>query len=101
MLIYGDTDLKLMEFTNISFQSDHDDSKSMLGYVFILNGGAIYWKNFKQHTVVDSTFEVKYIAIFDTAKEAIWLWKFINELGVASSLDGPILLDYDSIAAIA
>ena len=41
-LVYDETDLKLMEFTDSSFQSDHDDSKSMLGYIFILNDGAIY-----------------------------------------------------------
>ena len=40
-LVYGETDLKLMGFTDSSFQSDHDNSKSMLGYIFILNGRAI------------------------------------------------------------
>ena len=40
-LIYGDTDLKLMQYIDSSFQSDHDDSKSMSDYVFTLNGGAI------------------------------------------------------------
>ena len=27
--------------SDFNFQSDHDDSKSMLGYIYILNGGAI------------------------------------------------------------
>ena len=40
--IYEDTDLKLARYTDSSFQSDYDDSKSMSGYVFTLNGGAIY-----------------------------------------------------------
>ena len=51
--------------------------------------------------MTDSTYEAEYITVFDTAKEAVWLQKFINELGVASSLDGPILLYYDSTSAIA
>ena len=34
-------------------------------------------------------------------KEAVWLQKFINELEVASSIDGPILLYYDNTEAIA
>ena len=58
-LIYRDFDLKLMRYTDFSFQSDHDDSKSMSRYIFILNGGAIYWKYFKQHTVADSACEVE------------------------------------------
>ena len=41
-LIYEDTDLKLMEYTDFSFQSDYDDSKSMSGYIFILNSEAVY-----------------------------------------------------------
>ena len=41
-LIYGDTNLKLVGYTDFSFQSDHNDSKSVLDYVFILNGGVIY-----------------------------------------------------------
>ena len=41
-LVYGESDLKLMGFTDSSFQSDYDDSRSVSGYIFILNGGAIY-----------------------------------------------------------
>ena len=41
-LVYSKTDLKLVGFTDFSFQSDHDDSKNMSYYIFILNGGAIY-----------------------------------------------------------
>ena len=51
--------------------------------------------------MADSTCEVEYITASDAAKEAVWLWKFINELRVAPSLDGPILLYCDSIGAIA
>ena len=73
----------------------------MLGYICTLNGGAICWKNFKQHIVADSTSEVKCIAASDTIKEAVWLWKFIDELGVAPSLDDSILLYCNSTGVIA
>ena len=100
-LVYGESDLKLVGFTDFSFQSDHDDSRSVSSYIFTLNDGAICWKSFKQHTVADSVCEAKYITASDAAKEAMWLRKFINELGVAPSLDGPVLLYYDSTGAIA
>ena len=51
--------------------------------------------------MADSICEAEYIAASDIAKEAVWLRKFIIELGVASSLDGPILLYCDSTGAIA
>ena len=100
-LIYREPDLKRMGYTDFNFQSDHDDSKSVSGYIFILNGRAICWKSFKQHTIADSVCEVEYIAASDAAKEAVWLKKFITELGVAPSIDSPVLLYYDSTGAIA
>ena len=40
-LIYGEPDLKLEGFTDSSFESDRGDSKSVSGFVYTLNGGAI------------------------------------------------------------
>ena len=101
MLIYGEPDLKLEGFTDSSFESDRDDSKSVSGYVFTLNAGAICWKSSKQSTVADSVCEAEYIAASDAAKEAVWLKKFLGELGVTSSLDGPVTLHCDNTGAIA
>ena len=47
-LIYrGGIELKLEGYTDFSSQSDPDDSKSISGYVFTLNGRTVSWKNFK------------------------------------------------------
>ena len=81
--------------------SDQDDSKSVSGFIFILNGGAICWKSSKKHTIVDSACEAEYIAASDAAKEVVWLRKFIGELGVAPSLKHPVPLYCDSTGAIA
>ena len=51
--------------------------------------------------MADSTCKAEYITASDAAKKVVWLQKFINELGVAPSLDGPILLYCDSTSAIA
>ena len=72
----------------------------MSGYLFTLNGGAICWKRSKQKTIADSVCEAEYVAASDAAKEAVWLRKFITELGVAPSMDGPVLLYCDSSSAI-
>ena len=56
------------------------------GYVFTLNGGVVSWKYFKQETTVDSTTETKYIVAYEATKEAIWIRKFIIELGVVPSI---------------
>ena len=93
--------LELVGYTDSNFQFDRDDSKSVSGFIFTLNGGAICWKSFKQNTVADSVCEAEYVAASDAAKEAVWIRKFLGELGVAPSLDGPVLLYCDSTGAIA
>ena len=40
-LVYGGSKLKLEGYTDSSFQSDLDNSKSTSGYVFTLYGGAV------------------------------------------------------------
>ena len=51
--------------------------------------------------MADSVCEAEYIAASNAAKEAVWLRKFIIELGVVPSIDDPVLLYCDSSSAIA
>ncbi|KAK8516817.1 hypothetical protein V6N12_049529 [Hibiscus sabdariffa] len=70
-LVYGGEDeLRIKGYTDASFQTDKDDSRSQLGFVFFLNGCAVSWKSLKQDTVTDSTIETEYIAASEAAKEA-------------------------------
>ena len=64
--------------------------------MFTLNGGAVNWKSSKQETTADSTIESKYIVAFETAREAIWIKKFITEIGVVLSIFHLILLYCDN-----
>ena len=62
-LVYGgEEELVVKGYTDASFQTDQDDSRSQSGYVFTLNGGAVSWKSSKQETVADSATEAEYIA---------------------------------------
>ena len=102
-LVYGghEDELVVNGYTDAGFQSDKDDFRSQSGYVFCLNGAAVSWKSSKQATVADSTTEAEYIAASDAAKEAVWLKKFIGELGVVPSIANPIALYCDNNGAIA
>ena len=66
-----------------------------------LNGGAVSWKSSKQEMTADSTTKSEYIVAFEAAKEAVWIKKFITELGVVPNIVHPILLDCDNSGAIA
>ncbi|KAK8619616.1 hypothetical protein V6N13_135898 [Hibiscus sabdariffa] len=101
-LVYGgEEELRIKGYTDASFQIDKDDSRSQSGFVFCLNGGAVSWKSSKQDTIADSTTEAKYIAASEAAKEAVWIKKFITELGVIPSISDAVDLYCDNNGAIA
>ncbi|KAL4361336.1 hypothetical protein GQ457_04G018620 [Hibiscus cannabinus] len=99
--LLGEEELRIKGYTDASFQTDKDDSRSQSGFVFCLNGGAVSWKSLKQDTVVDSTTEVEYIAASEAAKEVVWIKKFITGLGVIPSITDVVDLYCDNNGAIA
>ncbi|GJY43044.1 retrotransposon protein, putative, ty1-copia subclass [Tanacetum coccineum] len=95
-----EAELRVNYYCDAGFETDIDDTKSQTGYVFILNGGAVVWKSSKQSTTAQHATEAEYIAASEAAKEAVWIRKFIDELGVVPSNDYPIKINCDNSAAI-
>ncbi|KAK8676583.1 hypothetical protein V6N13_142157 [Hibiscus sabdariffa] len=80
-LIYGgEEQLSIKGYTNASFQTDKDDSRSQSGFVFCLNGGTVSWKSSKQDIVADYTTKAEYIAASEAAKETVWIKKVHIEI---------------------
>ena len=65
-----------------------------------MNGGAVSWKSSKHETIADSTTKGEYIVASEANKEAIWIKKFITELGVVPSIIDLIPLYCDNNGAI-
>ena len=61
------------------------------------------WKSSKQNITTDSTIEAEYIATSDAANEAVWIQKFVTELGVVPSIESavPLLCDNNGAVALA
>ncbi|GKC80230.1 retrotransposon protein, putative, ty1-copia subclass, partial [Tanacetum coccineum] len=71
-IVYGgDTkrELRISCYTDAGYLTDADDMKSQIGYVFVLNGGAVDWKSTKQSVFATSYTDVEYISAFDASKE--------------------------------
>ena len=66
-----------------------------------MGGGTISWRSVKQSCIVDSTMEAEYVAAFEAAKEAVWLKKFLFDLGVMRMEQVSITLFCDNSGAIA
>ncbi|KAK8708468.1 hypothetical protein V6N13_059508 [Hibiscus sabdariffa] len=77
-LVYGgEEQLSIKGYTDVSFQTDKDDSRSQSRFVFCLNGAS------------------------EAAKEAVWIKMFITELGVVPSISDALELYCDNNGAIA
>ena len=90
MLMYGEDELIPVGYTDSDFMSDIDLRKSKSGRVFTLKGGTMSWRSIKQKCITDSITEAEYVATCEAAKEAVWLKKFLIELGVVPALLSPI-----------
>ena len=100
-MVYGGQDeLKFVGYSGASFQTDRDDGKSQTGWVFTLNGGSVSWKSSKQATVADSTCESEYIAATEAVKEAMWMKKFVGDLGVVPYIKEPLEIYCDNENAV-
>ena len=81
--VYGGKEgLIVKSYIDASFQTDKDDFRSQLVFVFCLNGGIVIWKSSKQEIVVDSTIDAKYIVVSSEAKEVFQIKKFITKLRI-------------------
>ena len=88
-------------YTDGDFQSVVHDRSSNSRYVFTLNGGVVSWKSKKQDVIVDSMMMVEYVVAAEADKEALWMKKFITELGVVPIVTSLVTLYCDNSRAIA
>jgi len=87
-------------YTDASWGNDTDDRRSICGYAFTLNGGAVSWSSKKQSVVALSSTEAEYVGITHAAKEATWIRHLLSELYSPLVLKYPIMLYCDNKSAI-
>ncbi|GJZ69106.1 hypothetical protein Tco_0632656 [Tanacetum coccineum] len=90
-LVYGgnsEAELRVDCYCDAGFETNRDDIKSQIGYVFILNGGAVDWKSSKQSTTAMSATEAEaeYLAASEAAIVVLGLgvyfkgWLYLERL---------------------
>lgn len=84
--------------SDASFADNTLDRKSSQGYVMMLFGGPIAWRASKQTTVTTSSTEAELLALSETAKEAIFASRMLNELDV--QIDNPLTIQCDNTQTI-
>jgi hypothetical protein len=92
--IEGIRNLTLITYADVSYVSDLDDSKSITGYVIMLNGGAVSYHACKQGNVSLFSTEAKYVALYDAACDLVFVDKILSQLAVPSTY--PLTLKTDA-----
>ena len=73
-LVYGKSSGKevgLCGFVDSDFAGDLDRRRSLIGYMFFLDGCLVNWRASLQHVVAFSTIEAEYTAATEAVKEAL------------------------------
>lgn len=68
-------------YVDADWANCQNDRRSYTGYAFILGGSPISWESRKQRTVALSSTEAEYMALSEAAKEAMYLARFLREIG--------------------
>ena len=90
--------LELLAYSDSTWNSNPDNSRSRSGYAIFFNGCFIAWKSTLQKLVTLSSCEAEYVALNLAAREVIWLRRLLSELGFEQK---PTTLLVDNQSAIA
>ncbi|XP_075159116.1 uncharacterized protein LOC142232260 [Haematobia irritans] len=94
---YKKSSKSITGFCDANWAQDVNDRKSQSGFCFILANGVVSWESKKQKVVATSSAEAEYIALTESAKEALYLSYILEELGFRTT--EPIIIHTDSQSA--
>ena len=95
----GHKDLKLTWWVDADYGGDIDTRRSCTGYVFIQAGGPTAWSAQYQPTVTLSATEAEYMAVSQAAKQILWMFSEMEEVGYAQEKPGVLYNDNSGAVA--
>jgi hypothetical protein len=81
-LKYTNNTTKLIGYSDAEFAGDPTDRKSTGGYIFMKNGGAIFWSSKKQSIIALSSMESELIALTEAIKESLHIRQLLANFKV-------------------
>ena len=91
----------LSGFADASWASQPGTSRSVSGYVFMFNGGAVSWRCKLQSTIALSTAEAEFDALCAATREAMYLRGLLQEMGLQQQQATTIFEDNQPCIALA
>jgi hypothetical protein len=82
------------------YGGDIDSRRSCAGYVFLQAGGPTAWSAQYQPTVALSTTEAEYMAVSRAAKQILWMFSEMEEVGYPQEKPGILYNDNSGAVAL-
>lgn len=82
------------------WNSDLDDSKSVIAWIFTLAEGAISWKSERQMYLTHSSMELEFVAQSSTEEKAEWLRNVLVDVPIWDKSVPALTIYYDNQAII-
>ncbi|KAK9695095.1 hypothetical protein QE152_g33107 [Popillia japonica] len=76
----GHSNSEIVGYCDADWAGDVTERRSVTGYVYVAQGGAISWCTKRQQTVALSTTEAEYMSLTTAAQEGLWLKRLQKEL---------------------
>jgi hypothetical protein len=83
-------------YCDANWISDADELYATSGYAFLLGGGAVSWKSYKQTILTKSTIKVEPTALDTAVAEAEWLRELLMDLPVVEKPIPAIFMNCDN-----
>ncbi|GJT40974.1 hypothetical protein Tco_0940839 [Tanacetum coccineum] len=87
-------------FYDANWISNHNEGKSISGYVFTHGGTAVSWKSSKQTVNTSLTMEAEFVALDKAAEEAEWLRSFLEGISLWPKPMTDVCIHCDSMVAL-
>lgn len=93
-LVYtGDDKDVLSGYSDADWAGDVDTRRSTSGFVFQVHNNTVSWCSKRQNTVAKSSTEAEYVALSLATQEAIWMRRFLKNIGVEQKSSSIIFED--------
>ncbi|KAK2355204.1 hypothetical protein QL285_092633 [Trifolium repens] len=101
MLTYRRSDqLEITGYSDSDFAGCQDSKRSTSGYIYMLAGGAVSWRNAKQTLTASSTMAAEFIACYEASNHGIWLRNLVTGLRIVEGIERPLKLYCDNKSVV-
>lgn len=91
--------IKPIGYVDADWAGDKASRKSMMGYIFILNGSPISWSSKRQDAVALSSTESEYVSLSRGVQQALWMHSWLDEVDLGLGNE-PLHILCDNIGVV-